>query len=49
VGFICLTMSAALITTVAETPRIYAALVLLGVAALALVVAIARRGRRVAR
>ena len=45
VGFICLTISAALVTTVAETPKIYVALPLLGVAAVALLVLMARRQR----
>jgi len=45
VGFICLTLSAALVTTTAETPKIYAALTLLGVGAVALLVLMARRPR----
>ncbi len=46
VGFICLTISAALVTTTAETPTMYAALTLLGVGAVALLVLMARRSNR---
>ncbi len=46
IGFICLTISAALVTTTAETPRMYAALALLGVGGVALLVLMARRTGR---
>ena len=43
VGVICLTISAALVTTITDTPRINAALTIVGVAGVALVVLMARR------
>jgi diguanylate cyclase (GGDEF)-like protein len=47
VGFICLTISAALVTATAETPKIYAALAVLGVGAVALLLLMMRRERPV--
>jgi diguanylate cyclase (GGDEF)-like protein len=43
VGFICLTISAALVTTTTETPKIYAALAVVGVTGVSLIVLLARR------
>src|SRR5688572_8870355 len=43
VGITCLTISAALVTAVVETPRAYAALAFLGVSIVAFVVLMARR------